>query len=117
MARMEKEMKLFTEYLIEERSNYVKQERKRIEGVVKELAPQFDTFESFKKAALGSIENFNPNHFDLRWGYEAYNERQSVTETKQGERCKYCGLKRTKTTERESCHGRSYSTYGHSWRD
>ncbi len=68
-------MKLFTEYLIEERGNFVKQERKRVEKIVKKLAPQFDTFESFKKAALGSIENFNPNFFDLRWGYDAYKER------------------------------------------
>ena len=75
-------MKTFSEYLVEDRANYVKQERKRIENVVKKLAPQFDTFESFKKAALSSIENFNPNFFDLRWGYNAYNpEHREPNET------------------------------------
>jgi len=72
-------MQIFSEYLVEDRANYVKEERKRIEDVVKRLAPQFDTFESFEKAALGIIDNFNPNFFDLRWGYDTYNPgRQEI---------------------------------------
>lgn len=64
---------IFSEYLVEDRTNYVKQKRERIENIAKELAPQFDTYESFEKAARATIGEFNPNFFDLRWGYDAYN--------------------------------------------